>query len=187
MARKWQTFYRRLIRLREDLLAARKDLLRTAAEPVASFSQHMADAASDDFDHDLALAGLSLEQDALYEVEAALRRIERGTYGVCEVSGKPIPLARLKAVPWARFTAEAGAQLEKRGALGRAKLGELGSVRSEEDERAELAETPEAQEAEENNSSASSAPEDQLWMVSAPAVAVPRGQFFKPAPKAKPG
>jgi RNA polymerase-binding protein DksA len=52
---------------------------------------------------------LSIEQNAkelLEKVERALRRMDQGTYGVCEVSGKPIPLARLEALPYATTTVE---------------------------------------------------------------------------------
>jgi RNA polymerase-binding transcription factor DksA len=49
---------------------------------------------------------LSKDQDALYEVEEALKRIENGSYGVCEMSNEPIPPSRLEAIPFARFTLE---------------------------------------------------------------------------------
>ena len=51
---------------------------------------HQADAGSDAYDRDFALSLLSQEQDALYEIDEALKRIELGTYGICEMSGKPI-------------------------------------------------------------------------------------------------
>ena len=52
---------------------------------------------------------LSIEQNAkelLEKVERALKRMDKGTYGICEVSGKPIPLARLEALPYASTTVE---------------------------------------------------------------------------------
>ena len=52
---------------------------------------------------------LSIEQNAkelLEKVERALKRMDEGTYGVCEISGKPIPLARLEALPYASTTVE---------------------------------------------------------------------------------
>ena len=51
----------------------------------------------------MAFATLEQGQRTLSEVEAALRRVDRGTYGVCEGCGEPIPEARLRALPWARF------------------------------------------------------------------------------------
>jgi DnaK suppressor protein len=66
----------------------------------------------------------------MYEIEEALKRIERNTYGVCELTGKQIPRVRLEAIPWTRFTVEAQAQLERDGALRQRRLGALGSVDS---------------------------------------------------------
>ncbi|MEY2600208.1 MAG: ral stress protein, partial [Verrucomicrobiota bacterium] len=67
-----------------------KDTLRSRAEgsEASAFGMHQADAGSDAYDRDFALSLLSQEQDALYEIEQALKRIELGTYGICEMSGK---------------------------------------------------------------------------------------------------
>ena len=46
------------------------------------------------------------ERDLLAEIDRALAKIEAGTYGVSELGGRPIPIERLRAVPWARLTAE---------------------------------------------------------------------------------
>jgi DnaK suppressor protein len=46
------------------------------------------------------------ERNLLTEIDRALQKIERGTYGVSELSGDPIPIERLRAIPWARLTAE---------------------------------------------------------------------------------
>lgn len=51
----------------------------------------------------LAFATLEQGQKTLAEVEAALHRMDRGTYGVCESCGEDIPEARLRALPWARY------------------------------------------------------------------------------------
>src|ERR671929_177705 len=61
---------------------------------------------------------------------SAPKRIDKNTYGVCELTQKPIPKARLDAIPWTRFTVEAQAQLEREGALRQRKLGQLGTVDS---------------------------------------------------------
>ena len=105
-------------------------LAKESAEELPGYSLHMADSGTDNFDRDFALSLLSSDQDALYEVEEALTRIEKNTYGVCELTGKSIPKARLQAIPWARFTVEAQAQLEKEGALRQRRLGALGTVDS---------------------------------------------------------
>lgn len=139
----WQKYYRNLLDLRERLLNQMSGLAKESAEEMASYSLHMADSGTDNFDRDFALSLLSADQDAVYEIEEALKRIEKGTYGVCELTGKNIPKARLDAIPWTRFTVEAQAQLEREGALRQRRLGALGTVDSagapepEEDEEAE--------------------------------------------------
>ena len=59
-----------------------------------------------------------------------VRRSEKKTYGVCELTGKNIPKARLEAIPWTRFTVEAQGQLEREGALKSRRIGQLGTVDS---------------------------------------------------------
>ena len=125
---KWEKYYRRLLALRANIEAARKGSTLAANEPRESFSMDMADAATDEFDRDLALGTVSARQDTLYEIDEALKRIENGTYGVCELTGKPIPRARLNALPWTRFAQEAEQRLERTGMVRSQRLGELRSV-----------------------------------------------------------
>lgn len=126
----WQKYYKTLLDLRERLLHQMSGLAKESAEEMASYSLHMADSGTDNFDRDFALSLLSSDQDAVYEIEEALKRIEKNTYGTCELTGKPIPKLRLEAIPWTRFTVEAQAQLERDGALRQRRLGQLGSVDS---------------------------------------------------------
>jgi RNA polymerase-binding transcription factor DksA len=126
----WMKYYKILLDLRERLLLQMSGLAKESAEQMAGYSLHMADSGTDNFDRDFALSLLSSDQDAIYEIEEALKRIERGTYGVCELTGRAIPKARLMAIPWTRFTVEAQAQLEREGALRHKRLGSLGSVDS---------------------------------------------------------
>jgi RNA polymerase-binding transcription factor DksA len=126
----WTKYYTTLLELRERLLNQMSGLAKESAEEMPGYSLHMADSGTDNFDRDFALSLLSSDQDAIYEIEEALKRIERNTYGICELTGKPIPRARLDAIPWTRFTVEAQAQLEKEGALRQRRLGALGSVDS---------------------------------------------------------
>lgn len=124
----WAKYYKHLLELRERLLHQMSGLAKESAEEMSNYSLHMADSGTDNFDRDFALSLLSSDQDAIYEIEEALKRIEKGTYGVCELTGKPIPPMRLEAIPWTRFTVEAQSQLEKEGALRQRRLGQLGSV-----------------------------------------------------------
>lgn len=110
---------KRLLALRDAMLdsmnGVAQDNLRARAEgnEASAFGMHQADAGSDAYDRDFALNLLSQEQDALYEIDEALKRIELGTYGVCEMSGKPINHERLEAIPFARFTVECQSQIER--------------------------------------------------------------------------
>jgi len=109
----------RLLDLRDDLVDAMsgmtRDTIRNAPEgsEASGSGMHQGDAGSDAYDRDFALSVLAKEQDALYEIEQALRRIKMGTYGVCEMSNKKIPQARLEAIPFARLTVDCQAQWEK--------------------------------------------------------------------------
>jgi DnaK suppressor protein len=124
----WAKYYHHLLELRERLLHQMSGLAKESAEEMTNYSLHMADSGTDNFDRDFALSLLSSDQDAIYEIEEALKRIEKGTYGICELTGKPIPPTRLEAIPWTRFTVEAQSQLERDGALRQRRLGQLGSV-----------------------------------------------------------
>jgi DnaK suppressor protein len=126
----WQGFYQNLLDLRDQLLAQMSGLAKESAQELPGYSLHMADSGTDNFDRDFALSLLSADQDSVYEIEEALKRIEKKTYGICELTGKSIPKTRLEAIPWTRFTVEAQAQLEKDGALKSRRLGALGSVDS---------------------------------------------------------
>jgi len=126
----WQQYCQRLLELREQLLRQMNGLAKESAQELPGYSLHMADSGTDNFDRDFALSLLSSDQDAVYEIEEALKRIEKKTYGVCELTGKTIPKARLEAIPWTRFTVDAQAQLEREGALRSRRLGQLGSIDS---------------------------------------------------------
>jgi DnaK suppressor protein len=124
----WAKYYNNLLELRDRLSNQMDGLAKESAEEMSNYSLHMADAGTDNFDRDFALSLLSSDQDAIYEIEEALKRIEKNTYGVCELTGKQIPRTRLDAIPWTRFTVEAQSQLEREGALKSRRLGTLGSV-----------------------------------------------------------
>ncbi len=118
---KLHRYYKLLIELREHVATGldthtEQTLKRSAkddAGDLSGYAQHMADAGTDTFDRDFALSLVSNEQEALAEIEAAIQRIKSGTYGVCELTGKPINKERLLAVPFARFSVESQAEVEK--------------------------------------------------------------------------
>ena len=118
----------RLMALRDTILdsmaGVAKDTLRSRPEgsEASAFGMHQADAGSDAYDKDFALSLLSQEQDALYEIEEAVKRIDAGTYGTCEMSGKPIPHLRLEALPFARYTVQCQSDLEKNKRFSRSRV-----------------------------------------------------------------
>jgi RNA polymerase-binding protein DksA len=128
----------RLLLLRETVLKEIHQLTAEACEETPSYSMHPADAATDSFDRDLVLGLASFEQEGLYEIDAALKRIDDGTYGVCELTGTPIPWKRLKAMPWTRFSIEGERRVEGKNLPH---IGALGSVQLHEKQPSE--ETPE--------------------------------------------
>ena len=102
----------RLLDFQDELMDAMDGVQQETLRSGSSGSEasvsgtHLGDAGSDAYDRDFALNLLSKEQDALQEIQAALERIEAGSYGICEISGKRIPQARLEAMPIARLTVE---------------------------------------------------------------------------------
>ena len=109
---RWRWHHRMLLHFRDRLLRQRED--RSAAFHVA-LERNGADAGDVALAHreNLELLATIAAQDAeLDEIEAALRRIEHGTYGICEATGREISPDRLRALPWTRFSKGAAALRE---------------------------------------------------------------------------
>ena len=92
---------------------------RDSAGKLSGYSFHMADAGTDSMEREKAFDIASKEGRLLMEIDDALRRLYGGTYGICEVSGKPISRARLEALPWARLSLEEQEKLEREQRAGR--------------------------------------------------------------------
>jgi RNA polymerase-binding protein DksA len=84
----------------------------------------LSDQGTDTFDREMELNMMGSEQEVLFEIDAALRRIEKGTFGICELTGQPINIERLQALPYVRYTVRAQSELEK----GRARFRPFGST-----------------------------------------------------------
>ena len=111
--------FRELLLLRRrqlagDLTAMESEALRSSGGNVSHMPIHMADIGTDTFDQDFMLGLAANERGLLKEIDDALDRIGRGEYGVCALTGQPIPKSRLNAKPWAKYTVEA-ARLVERG------------------------------------------------------------------------
>jgi len=94
---------------REALRKSRLD----ASGDLSSMPIHMADLGTDNFEQEFSLELMDSERRLLVEIEDALARVEGGTYGICEGTGKPISKARLEAQPWARYSVEYARMLEE--------------------------------------------------------------------------
>jgi len=82
-------------------------------DEATGYSQHQADQGTDDFDRHISLEVTTQEFQLLRLIDRALEKIIEGTYGVCDISGDKIPLARLEAMPYATTTVKAQEMLEK--------------------------------------------------------------------------
>ncbi|MHC4665444.1 MAG: TraR/DksA family transcriptional regulator [Planctomycetota bacterium] len=92
--------------------ALRKSRLDASGD-LSSMPIHMADIGTDNYEQEFALELMDSERKLLREIDDALERIQQGTYGICEGTGKPIPKARLRAQPWARYRVEYARMLEE--------------------------------------------------------------------------
>ena len=112
-----------LDKYRELLLEKRRELvgvvnvmeeeaLRSSGGNLSNMPLHMADVGSDTYDQDFTLGMAEAERRLLAEIDAAIGRIADRTYGVCQMTGKPIPKVRLNAKPWAKYTIEAARLVE---------------------------------------------------------------------------
>jgi RNA polymerase-binding transcription factor DksA len=106
-----------LLEARAELIARvtglEDEALRSSGGNLSNMPLHMADIGTDTFDQDLAIGMAETERELLREIDEALDRVVAKTYGVCQLTGKPIPKARLDAKPWAKYTIEAARELEK--------------------------------------------------------------------------
>ena len=100
-----------------DLGAMEREALRVGDDNTPQMPIHMADVGTDAYDQDFMLRLTETERERVREIDEALQRIADKTYGICMMTGKPIPKARLNAKPWAKYTIEA-ARIIEGGGLG---------------------------------------------------------------------
>lgn len=136
---KFRRYYKLLLDMREQLTEgierhSEESLKRSAkddAGDLSAYGQNMADGGINTFDRDFVLSLVSSEQEALSEIDAAIKRIHDGTYGICEVTQKPIAKDRLLAVPFTRYSAEAQKEIERNRYRVRAQSGAFAELGEE--------------------------------------------------------
>jgi RNA polymerase-binding protein DksA len=87
---------------------------KDASGDISGYTYHMADVATDNYDREFSLGLASNDRKSLYELEDALKRIEDGSFGVCQDCNSTIAKVRLKAVPQARLCVKCQEKREKR-------------------------------------------------------------------------
>ena len=95
----------------EDTL---KKSQKDAAGDISGYTYHMADVATDTYDREFSLGLASNERQSLYELDEAIKKIEEGTFGICEECKSLITKTRLKVVPFTRLCVKCQEKKEKR-------------------------------------------------------------------------
>ena len=102
-----------------DMSQMEREALRSSAgSNLSTLPLHMADMGTDNYEQEFTLGLVEKDRNLLREINAALAKIQNGTYGICEGTGKPISKARLEAQPWARYSIEHARQLERGMGMG---------------------------------------------------------------------
>ena len=96
-----------------DMSTMRDEASSSNGGDLSSMPLHMADLGTDNFERELTLGLMQGERALAREIDAALTRIEKGEFGICAATGKPIGKARLKAQPWAKYCYEYMLQQER--------------------------------------------------------------------------
>ena len=114
MNAKMKEYFRQiLISWKDELLKESSQTLNSLQNDENSAKPDLTDRASDEIDRTFELRTRERERKLIYKIEAALKRIEDGTYGYCEETGDPISLKRLQARPVATLSLEAQENHEK--------------------------------------------------------------------------
>ena len=92
---------------------ALKTSRQDSAGDLSSMPIHMADIGSDNYEQEFSLGLMDSERKIVREIHEAIKRIQEGTYGICEGTGEPIPKMRLKGIPWARYCVKFAELVEK--------------------------------------------------------------------------
>lgn len=97
-----------------DVNRLEEGALRKSKDDAATLDiSNFADLGSDNFEQDFMIGLIENSEDTLREIDAALQRIEDGTFGICEEGNHPIGKSRLKVIPWARLCIECQRKVEQ--------------------------------------------------------------------------
>jgi RNA polymerase-binding protein DksA len=97
-----------------DMSSMEREALRTSGGTnLSNLPMHMADMGTDNYEQEFTLGLVEKDRVLLREINVALLKIQDGTYGMCEGTGKPINRVRLEAQPWTRYSIEYARQKER--------------------------------------------------------------------------
>ena len=105
---------RRVVAAIDNLHEDHSGSLSDEAGEETAFDNHLADTATETYDRELDYTLEENSEHVLADIDAALKRIEDGTYGTCTNCGKPIPEERLEARPWATLCIDCKRERERR-------------------------------------------------------------------------
>lgn len=107
----------KLKKYKDLLLETKSDILKELEleQEYINYNEHgdLVDMADNLIQNEIISKLSDMDFEKINLIDAALEKIENGTYGICEVTGKNIPEARLNAIPWTRYSIEAAAEIEK--------------------------------------------------------------------------
>ncbi len=117
-ARELEHFRELLLEKRRELVGdmshMEREALRSASDTnLSNLPMHMADMGTDNYEQEFTLGLVEKERVLLREINQALAKVQDGTYGICEGTGKPINKMRLEAQPWARYSIDHARQMER--------------------------------------------------------------------------
>ena len=104
-------------KLADEIKAIARDVStspRDASGDLSAYTVHMADMAADTYDRELSMNIVSSEQEILYQIDDALKRLDDGSFGICQQCNQAIALSRLRAVPYASLCIECQRSKERK-------------------------------------------------------------------------
>jgi RNA polymerase-binding protein DksA len=102
-----------------DMSQMEREALRSSGgSNLSTLPLHMADMGTDNYEQEFTLGLVEKDRNLLREINAALAKIQNGTFGICEGTGKPISKPRLEAQPWAKYSIEYARQMERGMGIG---------------------------------------------------------------------
>lgn len=110
--------FRKRAELVGDVAMMEKEALRSETGSLSNMPSHIAEQGSDASEQAVSLDLAAADRKLIKEIDDAIMRVERGTFGLCELTGKPIKIERLEEIPWARYSIEAARELERHSMRG---------------------------------------------------------------------